>query len=548
MPMHGGRLLPLALPGILLCISTVALLIVARASAHAELRRTDPADGAVLTSAPEQVLLEFNEAVRPVPGANRVLDSSGRAVADRVEQDGSGRLVLILLPGALSEDVYTVTWRVISADGHPVGGALVFTIGAARAGSEHLTVLPDKPGASWEAAAAVATAVLFLAALAGAGTVAFSALIHREGGRERQRLRRQAALAGAAGAIAIVPGIAIQAVLVNGGGWDAIFDRRALQTVFESSFGESRLVLGCAALALVASGIAPKPLHWPLAWTGALGVVAGFALTGHPRTEDPAWLVIPAALLHTGMAAFWLGGLASLAWLLAVRMRRGDPLAPLTHRFARVAMVSVALLAAAGTLLAAVVLPGASSLWQSHYGRILLAKVIALAILLGLGAINHWRLMPRLHDPAAGHWLRRTVAAELALLGVVLGLTGWLVTTVPPQAASIRAEEPDVLSQQVGPYHGDISVTSLADGRRRLTLQLHGHEPDGPPPPPAVRFSLSHLDHGSGPILREAHHEGGGRFVLEGVEMSVPGQWEVRVRIRISEFRLAEGRFRVTLR
>jgi copper transport protein len=538
-------LLLAAVGGGLACL----LLIVTGVSAHAELRRTTPADGAVLQVAPAEVVLEFNEPVRPVPGANRVLDSRGRQVDGGVEQDGSGRRVVLALPAGLADDVYTTVWRVISADGHPVGGAFVFTVGSPPARTRPLAAPPSAGAVTrWEAAAAVSAAALLFAALTAAGTVPVSRLFWHEAGPARASAGRWTAIAAATGAVAVVPGFGIQAVLVSGGGLADMFDRSALQTVFESSFGQSRLTVLIACLLLSTSLLLPaRRLQSVAAWAGSAGVVAGLVLTGHPRTAEPAWLVMPAAVLHTATAAFWLGGLVVIALFFRSGLHRDMPVAPIVRRFAGAALVTVAALAVAGTLLAASVLPSIASLWESTYGRILLAKVAVLGCLLVPGAVNHWCLVPGITSPRPQRWFRRTVLAEVVLIGLVVALTGWLVTTSPPSAKPESNPATDVTSLQLGPYHADLAVESPRDGHRRFTLTLHAHG-TGTPLPSVMTFQLANLDQDSGPITREVAHAGDGSYVLEGPEASIAGRWEVRVRVRLSDFRLAEGRFRVTLR
>src|SRR5256885_17062051 len=108
------------------------LLLATEASAHAELEETNPANGAHLDRAPAEVLLRFSETVSPVRGGFTVVDGNGRTVASPAAS-GDGSRVRLPLPGSLGDGVYVVNWRVVSADSHPVHGAFVFSVGAARA-------------------------------------------------------------------------------------------------------------------------------------------------------------------------------------------------------------------------------------------------------------------------------------------------------------------------------------------------------------------------------------------------------------------------------
>lgn len=101
----------------------VLVLAAMPASAHAHLLRADPADGATLTAAPARVTLTFDENMR-APSAIVVTNPTG----DRVES-GGGRVVAKTAStrvGVARPGRYTIAFRVVSADGHPVVGQTVF--------------------------------------------------------------------------------------------------------------------------------------------------------------------------------------------------------------------------------------------------------------------------------------------------------------------------------------------------------------------------------------------------------------------------------------
>ncbi|WP_245469095.1 copper resistance protein CopC, partial [Mesorhizobium sp. M7D.F.Ca.US.004.01.2.1] len=98
-----------------------------QAFAHAALIKTDPADGAVLEQGPAQFSLTFSEPVSPLvltlvtPDGTPVPLTAFRLSDQTVEIDN---------PQKLASGTHVLSWRVISADGHPVGGSLLFSIGA----------------------------------------------------------------------------------------------------------------------------------------------------------------------------------------------------------------------------------------------------------------------------------------------------------------------------------------------------------------------------------------------------------------------------------
>lgn len=100
------------------------------AAAHDELVSTNPADGATLTEAPASLELTYSGDIMDVDGANqvRVTNAAGESVTDGTP-DIDGKVVTQDLATAAADDTYTVTWRVVSSDGHPIQGTFTYTVG-----------------------------------------------------------------------------------------------------------------------------------------------------------------------------------------------------------------------------------------------------------------------------------------------------------------------------------------------------------------------------------------------------------------------------------
>ncbi|GIG25118.1 hypothetical protein Cde04nite_13620 [Cellulomonas denverensis] len=113
-----------------------------RAAAHNALVSSDPADGSTVATAPEQITLVFNEPAQELGSELVVTAPDGRAVGDGPVQLADTS-VIQPLTGDLPAGTYTVSWRVTSADGHPIDGTLTFTAEAA-------TTVGVDPGASAE--------------------------------------------------------------------------------------------------------------------------------------------------------------------------------------------------------------------------------------------------------------------------------------------------------------------------------------------------------------------------------------------------------------
>ncbi len=108
------------------CVAAVLALAGALpASAHAALVRSSPTSGSTLTAVPPEVALTFNEAIDPQ--FTSVTVKSGSTTASTGKPTVEGPTVYQSLDPRMDEGTYTVSYRVTSADGHPVSGSYTFT-------------------------------------------------------------------------------------------------------------------------------------------------------------------------------------------------------------------------------------------------------------------------------------------------------------------------------------------------------------------------------------------------------------------------------------
>ncbi len=135
------------------------------ADAHAILVATSPGDATRIDTAPDAVEFEFSEPVELELGGLAVFDSSGNRV-DEAGPSSEGTTVSIDLVDGLPDDTYIATYRVVSEDGHPINGAIVFTVGAATTPATFdIDQVLDEEARGWEAFAAVARFVTYAVAL-----------------------------------------------------------------------------------------------------------------------------------------------------------------------------------------------------------------------------------------------------------------------------------------------------------------------------------------------------------------------------------------------
>ncbi|MEO6186657.1 MAG: CopD family protein [Steroidobacteraceae bacterium] len=185
-------------------------------------------------------------------------------------------------------------------------------------------------------------------------------------------------------------------------------------------------------LAIVAMALQVRGrLKMMAAVAGVLLVSASFAMVGHTTMDPLRWLVGPAIVLHVLIVAFWFGSLRPL--IQVVKGESGQVPGNVVARFSRLAAITVPLAFLAGLLIAFRLLPDWHAI-SSPYGLALLGKVLAFGVLMGLAALNKWRLGPALSTggaTAASNFCS-AVAIEWLIIVVVLLGTAALTTFLSP--------------------------------------------------------------------------------------------------------------------
>ncbi len=525
------------------------------AGAHAVLVATEPADGEQLDRAPEEVVVEFNEEVQPPPEAVRVFDAAGR----RVDLGDAGRgrsanMLRVGLPPDLPDGVYTVSWRAISADTHPVRGGFLFVIGDADSGPLDAVAVEelDADHRGLKTAAAVVRWLMYLGASLAAGLAAFLVMIHDRRADERRVLVRATRVAALVGAVATVLSLPVQAALTGGTGVAGLVDAELLSSTATSGLGASAAVR-LAGLGLVAVAIVRPPSRAATAATllGATAAVAANLLAGHTATSEPRGLVLASNLAHSAAAAVWFGGLVALAVVLRRRRSAAASVAAagIVSRFSVVALVSVAALVASGTSLGWVEVRELGALTTSAYGQLLLAKVAVVAVVVAVAAYNNRWLVPavRRHADHAAHRLRRTVQIEAGLVATVLALTAVLVATAPPRAMAEPREAGMVTAALGDRYELRATVEPARAGVNELSFAVVDAE--GRPIDAGIEASIrfTHPERDIAPVERMLERTGAGRYRHTGPELAVPGRWTIEFRMLITEFQRVTASFDVDI-
>ena len=511
-----------------LVVALVTIVFTLPALAHASLLSAQPADGAVLAEAPTELVLTFNEPVSPLAVLLVGLDGASRPL-DTVSAIGNA--LRIALPADQGAGTHVISWRAISADGHPIAGTTSFSLGAASAQPASVSVVPlhtEVAALLW-----VTRIIFYIGLFFGAGGAAFRALspIIPEPAR---RLSRVSAVAGMGAALLI---IGLQGLDILGLGLGDLLQGTVWNVGLVSVYGQTSVVaLGALVAALVALGVKGDGLGKSMGIVAIVLVGLAVTLSGHASAAQPQWLMKPALFFHVVAIAWWVGALYPLILLL-----RADPgvATPALLNFSRAIPFAVAPLVVSGLVLAVVQLGAPGPAWLTGYGAILAAKLVALAALFAIAGWNRWALTTpaAAGDAGAIRRMRRAIVGEIFLVLIIVCLvSGWRFTP-PPRALALEQPAAMELSLAEGDLVAAIRMVPAKVGPVDFTIGFSTANGEVVSPK-AVRISLIPVGSDLAPTTRSAEDYGAGHWSATDVPLLLPGAWTLDVEVRVSDFEL----------
>ncbi|MGH9034445.1 MAG: copper resistance CopC/CopD family protein [Acidimicrobiia bacterium] len=551
----------------LVVVALVALGLVlpaAPAFAHAQLLSTAPVNGTAMAAAPSQILLRFSEAVQVSQAGVRVFDADAERITTETARHARGKAEEVVLPlPDLDKGLYVVTWRVTSADSHPIHGAFTFRVGPvpASAGNDQDLARQLLAADGGDTAVGAVYAVLRFLAYGSlvllVGTLAFLALIW-PAGRKVARARRLVGWTGAVLAVSTAVGIPTQALYANGLAFSELSSvgGHLFDTRFGQVWGVRLLLLVVLAVVLVAfrrwadrsaDDAAPPPGLLVAGALTAAGLLLTPGLAGHAATRDMVPLAVASDLVHLGSVSLWLGGLVCLVACVLPR-RLADELSAVVPRFSRLAMVAVAAILVTGLFQGWREVGSKDALTTTTYGRLLLIKFVLFGLMVGLGGLSRRWVHARYRVPAlrlspgpgaAAHdqdadtvaRLRRTVTAETVVAVIVLAVTSLLVAAEPARSALSRPYSTELVTDEL---LIDVTVDPAKAGPTDFhfyTLTPEGAVADVAEFTASLRLRAADV----GPLPLKIEKVAPGHYSAYGSTLPLRGSWELEVVARLTE-------------
>nr|WP_245203794.1 copper resistance protein CopC [Ammoniphilus resinae] len=477
-----------------------------------------PGPDSQLSASPSEITLTFNERLERELYYIQVFDGHGVSVTENLTEMSRDQRELVLPLPPLKDDHYTVTYRVISADGHTIRGTYVMNVGeiAPVATTGLVEIYKD---ASVRAAVFGVRIFYFLLLLFLTGLILWGTYFSfrsREFSDEYKKETKDAQVLFLV-ALFVLTFVQMGEVLTD---WKFA---GMVDFLFKTMTGGSLIF----SLALSLAGFAVLHRRWWIDGGWALSLLFAKSLNGHAVGFDPPFLTIPLNFIHLLSAALWVGG---LFYLLLFWKGHQEQVVGFLPVFSRTAVVSIVVLTLTGSLSSIIYLPKLSYLVETLWGILLLVKLALVGFVIVVGAIIRQRMKKNLVDQ-----LQTWIKVDLCLMILIVGIVG-VFTYLSPSPSN----KPLYWEERIEVARITTQITPNAPGVNQFRVNISINKKEVKMKD--VTMFLSYLENPQiapieVPFSSEQLIAGRDEYELNSVGAYLPfaGRWMVEVRIMDGE-------------
>lgn len=538
-------------------IGTLLILGINPVLAHANLLRSDPPANATLDTSPIIIRLWFTEPLESNFSRFTLRDSSGTVVTTPPSQvDPADHTLIVMRPRTLPDGLYTVSWRVLSTDGHSTEGSFSFGIGVAVTAEAVLpsideSVPPDSAFIRW---------INLLSLSLSVGSIGFLLFVWKpavpQGQLETER--RMSQMIGLGWMLLGLTGIFMLLLQVSTAAGVSVLDavtHPALSTVLSSSrYGQiwqARLVLWLGLGGVCWFARSERWLYWVALVLGVQLLLTNSLYSHASAVQQNTAAAVAGDWLHLMATALWFGGLIQFFVVIgSVRRYFADTtgtLSSLVGYFSNFARVTVVMIIISGCYAAWLQVGSIEALFTTTYGKSLLLKLILVMPLLGISAVNLFFTQRGLQR-GQNIWtnrLRGLVGAEITLLLAIIAAVG-VMTAIAPARTVMAVRNVEMREPTVQPFFqmqiadtlmAHLEITPGYVGENTFTVTLYDSEGNPLSDASLIRLRFDHTEQALGQSELRPELAPGGTYTVTGSNLSIPGIWRIRMTVqRPNEF------------
>jgi copper transport protein len=482
-------------------------------SAHASLVQANPAANSELAKAPLQIVLTFNERLDDSLFSLDVFNSQGKEVTENKPSMGKKQRKLRIELPSLDDGLYTVSYQVISADGHPVQDSYVFIVGDTTSAENGRTGITDNLHEGHNDMSSSLIRIFYYFGLLFLTGWTVWGIVLRQKKSEFKReynvvsgylLKIYLLMLVAVGIVQFTP------IIYRFGFGEAI-------TLFtETSIGVCWLL--SLVLAVSAFGFLHRSRSFDGIWVALLLVLEG--INGHALGFSPALLTVTFNTIHLMAAAIWSGG---LLYLFIFWKKHPQHIKQFLLLFSKAAFISIIILIVTGTLNTLLFIPDISYLTETAWGIFLIVKTVLVVGVVITGVLIRLQIKKTQSDE-----LKSRLKLDFGLMVLIIGIVG-IFTYLSP----LPVNEPVVWSESENSIEMTAEIAPFVPGKNKVIVKVNA-----PEKPQQVQLSLIYEDDKDvSPIDTTLEPAGNGegkkfyRYVTEKGYIPFPGDWKVEVRI-----------------
>ncbi|WP_242214312.1 copper resistance CopC/CopD family protein [Bacillus cereus group sp. BfR-BA-01383] len=516
----------------LLIACVFIILIPKNASAHAYVVKSNPAENETLKKAPSVVKIEFDEDIQ-VSHFNTlfVRDSSGKRVdlKDAHIDKGNKKLLETGLKENLKNGLYSIQWKAISADGHPIQGVIPFRVGLAEAGADDVQV--EEMGYVPQIDMIMERSILYTSFSLFLGVLFFNLILYKGSATPVQsRSKRIIWIALLGIFISLLFNLPLQAKINADVSWLEAFDPFLLKETLQLSvFGYVWITqMALISMLMIVTYFAVKREKlssfkvWSIPIVLFIGLLVMKAFNSHAYGLKFKEIAVVMDFLHLFAASLWIGGLSSIILLLRKEDDKWTMYWDAIKRFSPWATGAVIVILLTGLFNSTFFIPTIHSLFDTKYGLALLAKIL-LFVCMGILGIIHYVKGKMRAQKRLGATLRVEFIVGVIIFLIVAFMTNIQTPPMPPTGPFTESKQLD------NGYELTLHVSPNKVGQNTFHITLK--DENGQPVTDMEQMILTtqSLDMNMGKGSFKVSAVSPGEYEAEGMYINMTGNWNIHV-------------------
>ncbi|PFC89614.1 copper resistance protein [Bacillus anthracis] len=519
--------------GTLLFIVCVLIILIPKsASAHAYVVKSNPAENEILKKAPSVVKIEFDEDIQ-ISSFNTlyVRDTSGKRVdlKDAHIDKKNKKLLEAGLKENLKNGLYSIQWKVISADGHPIQGVIPFRIGLAEAGADDIQV--EEMGYVPQIDMIMERGILYTSFSLFIGVLFFNLIMYKGNAtsvRSRSKNIIWISLLGIL--ISLLFNLPLQAKINADVSWLEAFNplllKETLQLSVFSYVWITQMALISSLIIVTYFAMKREKLSsfkvWSIPIVLFIGILVMKAFNSHAYGLKFKDIAVVMDFLHLFAASLWIGGLSSIILLLRNEDNKWSMYWDMIKRFSPWATCAVIVIFITGLFNSTFFIPTIHSLFDTKYGLVLLAKIL-LFIFMGIMGIIHYVKGKMRVEQGLGATVKVEFIMGIIIFVIVAFMTNVQTPPMPPTGPFTESKQLD------NGYEMTLNVSPNRVGQNIFHITLKDENGQPVTDMEQIILTTQSLDMNMGKGSFKVSAVSPGEYEAEGMYINMTGNWNIQV-------------------